>query len=111
MICSKVTLALFVLTGVVNGQCPGGKTGYSDAICAITQDAQLDAPMLDIVQAVSDFKAATGSAGTADDPATADVDETAPATWDFAGAMTFYTANLQVHYLPCSAHPSRVACT
>ena len=96
MICSKVTLALFALTGVVNGQCPGGKTGYSDATCAITQDAQLDAPMLGIVQAVSDFKVAIGSD---------------PATWDFAGAMTFYTANLQVRYLPCSAHPSRVACT
>ena len=29
------------------------------ATCAITQDAQLDASMLDIVQAVSDFKAIT----------------------------------------------------
>ena len=96
MICSKVTLALFALTGVVNGQCPGGKTGYSDATCAITQDAQLDAPMLDIVQAVSDFKAAIGSAGTADDPATADVDESTPATWDFAGAMTFYLSLIHI---------------
>ena len=110
MMCSKVTLALCALTGVVNGQCPGGKTGYSDVTCAITQDAQLDAPMLGIVQAVSDFKAAIGSAGTADDPATADVDESTPATWDFAGAMTFYTANLQVRYLPCYAPYSRVGC-
>ena len=105
------TVLAFGLVGVVSAQCPGGKTGYSDATCAITQDDQLDAPMLAIVQAVSDFKAAIGSAGaSADDPATTDVDETV-ATWDFAGAMTFYTANLQVRYLPCSAHPSRVACT
>ena len=110
MMRSKVTLALCVLTGVVNGQCPGGKTGYSDVTCAITQDAQLDASMLGIVQAVSDFKAAIGSAGaSADDPATTDVDETV-ATWDFAGAMTFYTANLQVRQLPCYAPYSRIGC-
>ena len=101
----------FGLVGSVSAQCPGGKTGYSDSTCAITQDAQLDAPMLDIVQAVSDFKAAIGSAGTADDPATADVDETAQATWDFAGAMTFYTDNLQVRTCPATRTLASAACT
>jgi hypothetical protein len=96
----KVAFATMALFGAASAQCPGGKTGYTDSTCAITQDSELDANMIAIVQAVSDFKAAIGSAGTADDLATTE-DETVAASWDFAGAMGVpYTAALQVRSLP-----------
>ena len=84
MMLSRLPLLAAALFGVVSGQCPGGKTGYTDPTCAITQDAQLDSAMLDIVQAVSDFKAAIGDKSDA----------------EFASAMAGYNANLAVR-LPC----------
>ena len=98
------TALVFTLISTVYGQCPGGKTGYTDPTCAITQDSVLDADMIAIVQAVSDFKAAIGSA---DDPDTADVVE----AWTFGAAMGApYTTDLQVRSLPCYAHASRIGC-
>jgi|EP01043_Picozoa_sp_COSAG02_P013165 hypothetical protein len=87
MMLSRLPLLAAALFGVVNGQCPGGKTGYTDATCAITQDDRLDAPMLAIVQAVSDFKTAIGDKSEA----------------EFAQAMTFYNANLAVRLPALSA--------
>jgi len=100
----KVAFATMALFGAASAQCPGGKTGYTDSTCAITQDSELDADMIAIVQAVSDFKAAIGSA---DDPDTADVVE----AWTFGAAMGApYTTDLQVRSLPCYAHASRIGC-
>lgn len=80
----------FALVGTASAQCPGGKVGYSDSACAITQEDQMDADMLVIVQAVSDFKDAIGDADVG---------------WTFAGAMGApYTATLQVRPPPASCH-------
>ena len=52
------SIALLSVVAAAQAQCPGGKTGYTDASCAATQDAVMDTASVAIVNDVKTLKAA-----------------------------------------------------
>ena len=95
-----VLMAVMYRSELAQAQCPGGKTGYSDATCAATQDDQLDAAAMQVVADVQSFvdaikagrtcNAADGSgadcaAGTADESACTDLGNS-DCSWGWDGS-------------------------
>ena len=116
------SIALLSVVAAAQAQCPGGKTGYTDASCAATQDAVMDAASVAIVNDVKTLKAAMKPANSCADIDTTDAAATPPVVntatdcsggtdattcaaiadceyvwdgvYDWASTKTFYDANV-----------------
>ena len=72
------SIALLSVVVAAQAQCPGGKTGYTDAFCAATQDAVMDTASVAIVNDVKTLKAAMEPANSCADVDTTDAAATPP---------------------------------
>ena len=109
-----VLMAALYSSELAQAQCPGGKTGYSDATCAATQDDQLDAAAMQVVADVKSFvdsikagrtcnaaNSADCAAGTADEGACTGLSN-ADCTWGWDGSCEAPLSRACYHCCPAN---------